>query len=331
MPCIRSVVQDGNKTHRFTLDETSTVGDLAARLLERSVLPVESMRLIANGRELELKEPLSRLGEFFFFKNAIHLLEVDHNACREWQKTGRCKKGSSCLKNSTHDISHSPRYVAYRQAPSSTSSSAASSAGSSPQQSPQITPPNSPPQRSTVQVDTASGLEAQECGECSHSVVCRNWQAEGCCRFGSRCHFAASHTQENMPTTKVIVQQQQQQPPEVSSHFQLPETLNQWASPILLSETENSHTEDEQQSPNDCPPDQYPLQHEFQQQNEYHWFDQNGASFVTPGPYHSYEQYPHVSNPGMTMMAPNCGYQQEYSDKQYSRLWTPHHGYHVAA
>jgi len=133
-----------------------------------------------------------------------------------------------------------------------------------------------------------------------------------------------------MPTTKAIVQQQQQ-PPEVASHFQLPETLNQWASPILLSETENSHTEDEQQSPNDCPPDQYPLQHEFQQQNEYHWFDQNGASFVTPGPYHSYEQYPHVSNPGMMMMAPNCGYQQEYSDKQYSRLWTPHHGYHVAA
>jgi len=272
MSCIRAVVQDGASTHHFTLDEHASLGDLATRLSERSVLPVESMRLIANGRELELPMPLSMLGEFFFIKNAIFLLEVDHDACREWQKTGRCKKGGSCPKSSTHDVIHSPRYVAHQHAPSS----ASSSADSSPQP------------------------------------------------FGTGCHFAASQVEENVPTKEVVMTQHDFPP-----HFQLPETAcipNQWATPVLLSGTEDLHSEDsysqdDRHLSSDCLelPDQCFLQHEFQEDREYHWFDQTSALFIAPSPYYNYKEDPYIS------IAAHCGYRED-SEQQFS-MRTPQSRY----
>merc|ERR1711977_414674 len=186
---IRAVVQHESTTLRLTLSESSTVADLAACCTGTTNFPVDQMRLIANGRELDSGESLSSLGEFFFYQNMIHLKKIDQEACRDWEKTGRCKHGQRCPRASTHDMHHSPRYVAYQQPSSSTvSPSTTTTTSSLPKTSPRESLEPSAHASSPVSHPTNEG-----------AVICRNWCNEGSCRFGDRCHFASSHVAANLP------------------------------------------------------------------------------------------------------------------------------------
>lgn len=161
-----AIVRSPTKTHRFTLNAGATVSDVASALANegREEIAKEDYRLIANGRELELGFALAELGEFFFMRNAIFLLPVDRRACREWQRTGRCTD-RECQHKSTHDMAHSPRYVAHQlKAPS------------------------------TEQCQQVPSPELRAAPE-----KCRNWCNTGKCRFGAACFFAASHTEECRP------------------------------------------------------------------------------------------------------------------------------------
>merc|ERR1711977_242097 len=108
------------------------------------------MRLIANGRELSMSETLlTGLGEFYFHSKCITLKELDVDACREWQRSGRCTSGSKCPHKHTHTIDLSPRYVGHANSPQSTS--------------PVSSPPGTPPK-------IASPRQQQP----STTKVCRN-------------------------------------------------------------------------------------------------------------------------------------------------------------
>jgi len=184
---IRAVVKHGNQTFRYTLKPQSSVADLAELVAESTESAIEELRLIANGRELELKESLSLLGEFWFISNAIHLRFVDHEACREWQKTGRCARGRLCPHAASHTMQHSPRYVAHQEPKvCPPASSPPSSAEHSPHESPRVSPPSSPP-HPEQDMHTPEGL-----------VVCRHWR-KGSCKFGDRCHWASTHKPEYLP------------------------------------------------------------------------------------------------------------------------------------
>jgi len=169
------LVQHGQHTQQYALPADATAGDLALMIENDKGLAPSSMRLIANGREMSLTDPIATLGEFFFTngQNVIFLREVDHRACREWQRTGRCTMGSRCLQRASHDMHNSPRYVAHSSCAHSLCSSSSSSSTES---SPQHTPPSSPlvcPQQAPK--------------------VCRNWAKNGSCRFGKKCRYASSH------------------------------------------------------------------------------------------------------------------------------------------
>jgi len=186
MPLLNVVVRDKDKTRRLRLPETCTAADVAQALEKDVALPPERQRLIANGRELEPHECLvTVLGEFYFRSKHITLKELDTDACREWQRCGRCKAGSGCTKSFSHTSEWSPRYVAYEHLDESGSSA-------SPADSPAATPPQTPPPHTPPQSHSIVNGEAQQ-------RVCRNWANEGSCRFGAQCHFAASHTPQNVP------------------------------------------------------------------------------------------------------------------------------------
>lgn len=123
---------------------------------------------------------LASLGEFWFRTNAIFVSEVDDNACREWQRSGRCPKGSKCAASHTHKPEWSPRYVAHQLPTSST---------------PTASPPSSPASRRS----SSSSLHSPEvCPSCESSPMpkqlCRHWQNGGNCPFGDRCHFLHPQT-----------------------------------------------------------------------------------------------------------------------------------------
>jgi len=191
---IRSVVRHNGKTFRYTLAQSATAADLAACASTDITLPVASMRLIAQGKELEPHYPLQSLGEFYFPKNAVIVKELDHNACREWQKNGKCDHGNKCKHAHTHDMEHSPRYVAYENSPppsplpTSASGSPPSSAETSPHPSPRVSfeaePSARPPPMTTI--------------------ICRNWSTTGECWREAGCHYAASHTPNNLPSTQLL-------------------------------------------------------------------------------------------------------------------------------
>merc|ERR1711904_257868 len=78
-----------------------------------------------------------------FRKHSVILKEVSLQACREWQRTGRCTN-KACPHKATHTMAHSPRYVEHQAScTSSQSSSQSSSAASPPSSSPAL--PSSPP------------------------------------------------------------------------------------------------------------------------------------------------------------------------------------------
>jgi len=283
---IRAVVKHGSKTFRYTLDPQSHVSDLATLLAESIQSEVAQMRLIANGRELELKESLSMLGEFWFMSNAIFLRFVDPAACRDWQKTGRCSQGRNCPHASSHTMQHSPRYVAHQQPeddiclPCSTAASSppSSSEHSSPYQSPRVheSPPSSPP-RPEQDMHTPEGL-----------VVCKNWR-KGACKFGDRCHWASTHLPEYLPKNLVAAADDTGVPSYEEDGAQWTTSTQQT---VLLSGPDASPT--------------MPSTSMEQQQLE------------NPNPWHSIGQYEH-SNP----MVPNTSYQTNSAPMGVPQYYVP--------
>merc|ERR1711998_212418 len=176
-----STTKQEEQIRRLYLPEETTTESLALLLQEAFGMTTESMRIIANNKELDNGFLLANLGEFWFHKNAIYLLEVDQNACREWQRTGRCCHGHKCHWKLSHDMHHSPRYVAHNHDANSPSSAVHSSPQTSPPTSPEINPRASSPETSP----------------CVNHMVCRNWANTGTCRFGSQCHYAHSHTPDS--------------------------------------------------------------------------------------------------------------------------------------
>merc|ERR1711998_769363 len=112
-----AVVQTELAKRRYTLPDECTAADLAKALTADveniTDISPERMRLIAQGRELLPTDKLKTLGEFFFYKQAVILREVDLNACREWQRCGRCTN-KACAHKATHNMEHSPRYVEHQ-------------------------------------------------------------------------------------------------------------------------------------------------------------------------------------------------------------------------
>merc|ERR1711959_141247 len=222
---IRAVLKYGSSTFRFTMSPTSTVADLANDAAEVIDLHIDQMRLIANGRELEPKEPLSLLGEFWFISNAVHLVELDKDACREWQKTGRCRHGQRCPKVASHDMHHSPRYVAHQSLESSPHESPR---GVSKEESPCASPPSSSVTGSTPAPSAFNSNQNVLTPE--GETVCRYW-LQGNCRFGERCHFASTHKAIYLPKSEATIQSSD--PPE--SHWASatgPEQTNALTTPV---------------------------------------------------------------------------------------------------
>jgi len=166
---------EGRLLHLSLPNDADSAADLAAALKARSLefgIPQHQQhRLIANGAELAPHARLSALGEFFFRKNAVHMRILCAVACREWQRSGRCPKGSRCPSASTHNMHHSPRYVAHSHQPCS------------------CLPASPPPSESLLS-----------------TPVCRHWAKAGHCNFGQGCHYAASHTVDNAPQGRHTVE-----------------------------------------------------------------------------------------------------------------------------
>jgi len=178
-----------NAIYVYHLAEDSTVQDLATAISEdsrvTSVRDIPLMRLIANGKEMGLKESLMSLGEFYFVKNVVCLLPLDVEACREWQRVGRCSKGCKCEKSATHVVGLSPRYVAY--------------------QLEEASPPSSPPQICSL-ADASPQQSSQS--PCGHE-----WMAYEGGYFQDQGHVASSHISSPSPqwTQEPSPQQQWQQ------------------------------------------------------------------------------------------------------------------------
>jgi len=190
---------------------------------------------VANGKEMAEGDAIGALGEFFFRSNAIYLRAIEPGACREWQRTGRCPKGSKCEHHKTHDVKRSPRYIAHN-APTTESPSASptlspsSEAGS---ESP-LCEPCAPLYHSTEHVE---GVQNQ------NNTICHNWAQCGACNFNERCHFAASHTLANLPANAQPASAQFQQAVQYSptvqyspeTQFNVQQQFNTVAHPVLLS------------------------------------------------------------------------------------------------
>lgn len=217
------------------LPRDATVADVVAALGEDSAVKVpklELLRMIGNGSELEMTYKLESLGEFFFMRNAIYLREVDVHACREWQRTGRCTN-RNCPHKATHDMSRSPRYVAHQGSHSGASTPQTGSGHTTPEQ-------RLSPREHYTPVATTSPLQSQtpEPLVCTpvQTTICRNWQRQGCCRFGEQCHFANTHAPENLPRGMVMMPSS----PPNSPHLGHQQDFHLNA-PVMLSSPDRSH------------------------------------------------------------------------------------------
>jgi len=218
--------QEHDKTFRYKLSESCTTQDVANALANNVKLKVEDMRLIAAGRELESSEVLqSTLGEYFFRTKHITLKELDKDACREWQRHGRCKIGSDCPYKASHTMDKSPRYVEF-QAKTGDGSNAGGSSSGSESASPRCSPCSTPPKLSPR--------------EEKPKTVCRNWERDGSCRFGDRCHFA--HTPKVFsPSCSADSTPSRHETPRGSA-LEIQDAPSQMVSPTVLLSQAPSHT-----------------------------------------------------------------------------------------
>jgi len=207
------------------LPDNATASSLADALRDHGVALPTNFQVVANGKEMGDNEAISGLGEFFFRTNAVYIRAIDENACREWQRTGRCKHGSKCTHADSHDVHRSPRYIAHTASSASNSPSPtlsptispATSEGATESSPSPYTQPTSPytqekchechePSQayytSPVQYPAPQylGHQQNDANHAQHVTICRNWARCGSCKFGSRCHFAATHTDANLPT-----------------------------------------------------------------------------------------------------------------------------------
>eukprot|EP00658_Telonema_sp_P-2_P013168 TRINITY_DN14993_c0_g2_i3.p1 TRINITY_DN14993_c0_g2~~TRINITY_DN14993_c0_g2_i3.p1 ORF type:complete len:237 (-),score=72.13 TRINITY_DN14993_c0_g2_i3:59-724(-) len=117
----------------------------------------DGVRMVCKGCELQGSQSLEQQG--CKARDTIYCLEpLPEGACAAWGRTGRCGEGGRCHAAQSHTMQLSPRYVEHR--------AAAMSAESSPSTSPPPSPSPSP------------------------QVVCRNWEANGTCRYGEQCFYA---------------------------------------------------------------------------------------------------------------------------------------------
>lgn len=166
------------RTLRIPLPKDATAQQLEQALQASGQVPADmECRLIANGCELNPGYALAQLGEFYFIKGVVHLRGVCKTSCREWQRTGRCSLGSQCPLHDTHDVHHSPRYVPH-----------------APQRSCCPAAPAEEVKPVSVAPTVATPGHAQQ-----STRLCRNWTQTGSCRFGDKCHFAVTHTPQNLP------------------------------------------------------------------------------------------------------------------------------------
>merc|ERR1711871_205757 len=119
----------GGRSTSIEIPEEATASSLEQLLRKRGEAVPHVCQLVANGKEMSANDRISNLGEFFFRSNAIYVREINPNACREWQRTGRCKMGSKCPHCGTHEMKFSPRYIAH-----------AFASGQSPTVSPAVSP-----------------------------------------------------------------------------------------------------------------------------------------------------------------------------------------------
>jgi len=158
------------------MGQEACVSDLISEAAD-DVPGIRSMRLVATGKELELEKSLGSLGEFFFYKNAIHAVDLDMNACREWQRTGRCNLGQRCKHAATHNTFHSPRYVGYScmHAPAASGDTSPENSPS-PECSPDSSRTSSPGTTSSHSSGRSSPNELLEClPECLPPAACESF------------------------------------------------------------------------------------------------------------------------------------------------------------
>merc|ERR1711998_185871 len=218
------------------LPRDATVADVMAELEKDPAVRVpkpELVRMIGNGSELEGTYKLEGLGEFFFMRNAIYLREVDVHACREWQRTGRCTN-RNCPHKATHDMSRSPRYVAHQGSHSGASTPQTGSGHTTPEQRLSPREHYTPATASPLQPATPEPLL---CTPVHNTTVCRNWQRQGCCRFGDQCHFANTHMPENLPRGMLMMPSSPPTSP--------PPGHQQLSAPVMLSSPNRSHEQPE--------------------------------------------------------------------------------------
>jgi len=237
-----AVVVSSDMVHRYTLPRSALVGQLADALAHDMARDKSAMRLIANGKELELHDTLESLGEFYFLSKCIHLLEVDHGACREWQRRGHCTHGSKCPHKATHDMFHSPRYVGHNL---SATSSAEASPSASPESSPEVV---SVQKQNTKQVEKRNNKPEKRQKKTKPEMppgMCRNWVRNGKCRFGDKCKFVESHTPKNpLPKSAATITTPSvcsEAWPSLPTPLELPKlTLPEAALPALQARDESS-------------------------------------------------------------------------------------------
>merc|ERR1711907_887249 len=115
-----AIVQTELAKRSYHLHDECTAADLADAILSDmeniTDIAYDRMRLIAQGRELHSGEKLKNLGEFYFKKSCIILREVNEQACREWQRSGRCTN-KNCSRKASHTMMNSPRYVQHQNLP----------------------------------------------------------------------------------------------------------------------------------------------------------------------------------------------------------------------
>merc|ERR1711968_426096 len=216
------------------LPRDATVADVVAKLEEDPAVNVpklELVRMIGNGSELEGTYKLESLGEFLFMRNAIYPREVDVRACREWQRTGRCTN-RNCPHKATHDMARSPRYVAHQGSHSGISTPQTGSGHTTPEQRLSPREHYTPATASPLQPETPEPLVCTPV----NTTICRNWQMQGCCRFGEQCHFANTHTPENLPRGMLMMSSSPPSSPPLAHQQDL-----QMTAPVLLSSPDRSH------------------------------------------------------------------------------------------
>merc|ERR1711998_468007 len=189
--------KDTWSSHHIHVPDDATPPTIARELqAQASVTLPTDYQLIANGKEMTPRDTVGALGEFFFHSpnNAIFCRAIDADACREWQRTGRCRLGSKCPNCATHDHHRSPRYVAHTSPNTSPRLPSTPAGNSTTSTTIEAETPSSPP---TAKPPTTRSPEHRH--NESPCRVCRNWARFGSCDWGERCFFAESHTDANLP------------------------------------------------------------------------------------------------------------------------------------